>query len=166
MFACTLACITASARVLLLMAHNGLAHDRLTRTHHRNATPAGAVLLIGLLTVLPVALLEARGATTIDIYGWMGSLATYGFITIYALLAIALPFALRRRGESSYGTTALAAAATLAMALALAGTLYPVPPSPYNWLPYLYAGYLLLGLGWFVLVRRRNGIARSRRAAL
>ncbi len=42
MFACTLACITAAARVLLLMAHNGLAHGGLRTTHARNETPGHA----------------------------------------------------------------------------------------------------------------------------
>ena len=35
MFAGTLACITAAARVLLLMSHNGLAHESLRKTHSR-----------------------------------------------------------------------------------------------------------------------------------
>jgi hypothetical protein len=38
--------------------------------------------------------------------------------------------------------------------LALVGTLYPVPTAPYNWLPYLYLGYLLAGLVWFAASRR------------
>ena len=53
MFACVLACITAAARVLMLMAHHGLAHKWLTHTHKRNATPGGAVLVVGLLMLLP-----------------------------------------------------------------------------------------------------------------
>ena len=40
MFACILACLTAAARILLLMAHNGLVPLQLARTHHRNDTPA------------------------------------------------------------------------------------------------------------------------------
>src|SRR6202041_1720648 len=39
MFACVLACITAAARVLLLMAYNGLTPAGLSRTHDRNETP-------------------------------------------------------------------------------------------------------------------------------
>ena len=95
MFACTLACITAAARVLLLMAHHGLAHKRLTHTHKRNATPGGAVLVVGLLMLLPTAALTLRGVSGSDIYGWMGSLATYGFITVYGQVTFALPFYLR-----------------------------------------------------------------------
>ena len=36
MFACTLACITAAARVLMLMGHNGLAHEGMAAIHQRN----------------------------------------------------------------------------------------------------------------------------------
>jgi hypothetical protein len=45
--------------------------------------------------------------------------------------------------------------ACAAMALALAGNLYPVPEGPYGKLPYVYLGYLGAGLLWFRL-RRRN----------
>jgi amino acid transporter len=154
MFACTLACITAAARVLLRMARNGLAHRALGNTHRTNATPHTAVLLTGLLTALPVALLAARGISGADLYGWMGSLAVYGFITTYGLAAVALPFYLKRNHHLTGGTLLLSIAATLAMLFALAGTLYPVPASPYNWLPYFYLGYILCGVAWFFFTTR------------
>jgi amino acid transporter len=157
MFACILACVTAAARVLMLMSHNGVTHKRLTRTHHRNATPGAAVIVVGLFTFLPAALLAARGVRGADIYGWMGSLATYGFITVYALVAIALPFHLKRERHLTPAMIGLSAAATAAMAFALIGTLYPVPPAPYNWLPYLYLAYLIAGLIWYLVNLKRSG---------
>src|SRR5208282_5190227 len=57
LFAGTLACITAAARVLLLMAHNGLAHNSLRTTHARNQTPSRAVVITGIAALLPVAVL-------------------------------------------------------------------------------------------------------------
>src|SRR4029077_20565780 len=57
MFAGTLACITAAARVLMLMAHNGLAHDSLRATHSKNQTPSRAVVITGAAAVAPVAVL-------------------------------------------------------------------------------------------------------------
>jgi amino acid transporter len=148
MFACTLACLTAAARVLLRMAHNGLAHRVLGNTHRTNATPHTAVLLTGLLTALPVTLLAARGVSGADIFGWLGSLSVYGFITTYGLAAIALPFYLKRNRHLTGSTLLLSIAATLAMLFALAGTLYPVPASPYNWLPYFYLAYIVCGVAW------------------
>lgn len=154
MFACVLACITAASRVLMLMAHRGLAHRRLSETHARNETPHWAVLVTAAATLVPAVALAWRGVSAMDIYGWLGSLATYGFITVYALVCVALPLHLRRearRGTDrlSAGVLLLSVAGTAAMVLALAGTLYPVPPAPYSWLPYMYLGYVVLGLVWY-----------------
>ena len=154
MFAGTLACITAAARVLLLMAHNGLAHGSLRTTHARNETPSYAVVVTGIAAALPVIVLAARGASGLDVYGWLGSLATYGFIVAYALVCIALPRYLRNHAAFTPGAQILSWLAGLAMLLALVGNLYPVPEGPYGKLPYIYLVYLAAGLFWFLLNRR------------
>ena len=159
MFAGTLACITAAARVLLLMSHDGLAHDALCATHRRNETPGRALLVAGIAAVLPVVALAARGASGLDVYGWMGSLATYGFIVAYALVCLALPGYLRAHGKYSAGAHVLSWFACIAMILALIGNIYPVPEGPYGKLPYIYLGYLLAGMLWFFLRRRENKLA-------
>jgi amino acid transporter len=160
LFAGTLACITAAARVLMLMAHDGLAHDSLGATHARNHTPSRAVIITGVAAVLPVAVLAGRGASGLDVYGWLGSLATYGFIVAYALVCVALPRYLRQHGAFTSGAQILSSVAALAMLLALVGNLYPVPEGPYGKLPYIYLVYLTAGLAWFLFR------ARSRKAAL
>jgi amino acid transporter len=156
LFAGTLACITAAARVLLLMAHHGLAHPSLRRTHALNETPGRAVLVTGVAAVLPVVGLASRGASGLDVYGWMGSLATYGFIVAYALVCTALPSYLRDHEAFRPGAQFIPWVAFTAMVLALAGNLYPVPEGPYGKLPYVYLAYLVAGLLWFV-VRGRTG---------
>jgi amino acid transporter len=161
MFACTLACITAAARVLLLMSHKSLAHRSLRATHARNETPSRAIVATGIAAVLPAAILAARGAGGLDVYGWMGSLATYGFIVTYALVSIALPRYLRNRGVFRPGMQIIPWLACFAMLLALAGNLYPVPEGPYGKLPYIYLAYLAAGLLWFFWNTRRPGLAED-----
>jgi amino acid transporter len=161
MFACTLACITAAARVLLLMSHTSLAHRSLRATHLRNETPGRALLVTGIAAVLPTAILAARGAGGLDVYGWMGSLATYGFIVAYALVSIALPRYLRVHGVFRPGAQIIPWLACFAMLLALAGNLYPVPEGPYGKLPYIYLAYLAAGLLWFFWNTRRAALAET-----
>jgi amino acid transporter len=155
-FAGTLACITAAARVLLLMSHNGLAHRAFRKTHARNETPGFAILVTGTTAVVPVAILAARGASGLDVYGWMGSLATYGFIVTYALVSVALPGYLQMHKPNRRGAQIIPWMAFSAMLLALAGNLYPVPEGPYGKLPYIYLAYLLTGLSWFFLKTRHK----------
>jgi amino acid transporter len=148
MFACTLACVTAAARVLLLMAHNGIVHRGLAKTHAKNETPHLAVMATGAATTLlsvGLILFKVSGET---IYDWMGTLATYGFIVVYALVAIALPIHLKQLGKMTPGTLLLSILAVAAMAMVLEGTLYPVPDFPKNYLPYVFLAYLACGVGW------------------
>ena len=156
MFAATLACVIAAARVLMLMAHHGLAHGRLAKTHMEKETPGAASILTGVLAFIPAAILAECGSSGADIYGWMGTLAVYGFLTVYALVAIALPVHLRRRGRLGPGGIILSVSATAAMLLAIVGTVFPVPPAPYRYLPYLYLVYLAGGMLWYALSQRRS----------
>jgi amino acid transporter len=159
MFAAALACITAAARVLLKMAHDGLVHAHLGRAHAKNETPHIAVLACGVAVAVIACSLAARGVSGADIYAQIGSLAVYGFITAYLLVALALPFYLRRRSQLTPAALTLGVAAALAMILAMAGTLYPVPPAPYNILPYCYLAYLAVSLVWFQLATRKPAVA-------
>ncbi len=156
LFACTLACITAAARVLLLMSHGGLTHGSLRVTHARNETPGRAVIVTGIAAVLPVAVLAARGARGLDVYGWMGSLGTYGFIVAYGLTSLALPRYLRNHGVFRPGAQIIPWLTCFVMLLALAGNLYPVPEGAYGKLPLIFLGYLALGLLWFFWSTRRK----------
>jgi amino acid transporter len=159
LFACTLACVTAAARVLLLMAHGGLTHGSLRVTHARNETPGRAVIVTGIAAVLPVAILAARGARGLDVYGWMGSLGTYGFIVAYGLTCLALPRYLRNHGVFRPGAQVIPGLTCFVMLLALAGNLYPIPEGAYGRLPLIFLGYLALGLLWFFWSAKRKKTA-------
>lgn len=155
MLACTLACITAAARVLMLMGHNGLAPMRVAAIHHHNKTPYKAVLAIGVVTFILSIALVAGHVSGETIYDWMGSLAVYGFVTVYALVAVALPVFLQKRGRPIVGALLLAGLSVIAMAIVLEGTLYPIPDPPKNHLPYYFLLFLVVAATWNEISRRR-----------
>jgi hypothetical protein len=75
------------------------------------------------------------------------------------LVCLALPAYLRAHGKYTAGAKVLSWFACLAMILALVGNIYPVPEGPYGRLPYIYLGYLLAGMLWFLLRPREKKLA-------
>jgi amino acid transporter len=144
-FSCFLACITAAARVLFLMGRSGALHAVLGETHSNNQTPHRAVLLSSVAAFVPAVIMTLRGVNLFDIYGLIGTLATFGFVTAYILVSAAAPLYLRSLGRLTPQAIAISVLAVLAMSAALLGNLYPVPEGPYAFLPYLYAGLLFAG---------------------
>jgi amino acid transporter len=152
-FACTLASINAGARILFLLARHGVFHASLGNAHVVNRTPHIAVTIIALATFIPAAVLALKGTAPFDIFGWIGSFASYGFILAYILVSIAAPLYLYRQQSLGLGAVFSAVAAVVLLVIALAGNLYPVPDAPYNWLPYAFVAYLAVGALWFVILR-------------
>lgn len=155
-FACAMSCITAGARVVLLMSRERLLPKSWATVHLKNRTPAKAVVFVGAASVVGPAILFARGATGFDVNGLMGSLATYGFIVAYLLVCVAMPIHLRREGHLTAKAMLISGAAVLAMMAALIGSLYPLPPTEYLFLAGLFAVYLLGGFVWSLQVGRRS----------
>lgn len=147
-FSCFLACITAAARVLFLMGRNGALNSVLGEAHEENQTPHRAVLLSSAAAFVPAAVMTVRGVNLFEIYGLIGTLATFGFVTVYILVSAAAPLYLRSLGRLTPRDIGISVLAILAMAAALLGNLYPVPDAPYSYLPYLYAALLLAGFAW------------------
>ena len=60
---------------------------RLGEAHEENQTPHRAVLLSSIAAFLPAAIMTLRGMNLFDIYGLIGTLATFGFVTTYILVS-------------------------------------------------------------------------------
>ncbi len=147
-FSCFLACITASARVLFLMGRHGALHSVLGEAHEENQTPHRAVLLSSIAAFLPAGIMTLLGMNLFEIYGLIGTVSTFGFVTAYILVSAAAPIFLRSRGCLTPQAIGISVLAILAMGAALLGNLYPVPEAPYSYMPYLYAVLLLTGFAW------------------
>jgi amino acid transporter len=160
-FSCYLACITAGARVLFLMGRHGAMHSVLGEAHEANQTPHRAVLLSSAAAFLPAAIMTIRGRNLFEIYGLLGTLSTFGFVTAYILVSAAAPIYLRSRACLTPRAIGVSVLAILTMGVALLGNVYPVPPPPYSLLPYIYAGLLLAGFAGSMIWSTRSSLTPS-----
>jgi amino acid transporter len=155
MFACVLACITAAARVFLRMARGRLLPGILERTTARHGTPGMAVILSTGLMLAGTIVLALRGVSGAEMYDLYGSLAVFGFLTAYALVAAALPFARFARGQHSHAVAAVSAITVLVMILITIFDVRSSADAVHARIPYLYLGYIVAGLALYLTRRGR-----------
>ena len=151
MFACVLACATAAARVLMRMAHDHLLPAALERTSPRHGTPGNAVVLSTILMFLATAVMALRAGTGSEMYDLLGSLSVFGFLTAYALVALALPFARRALGQHSHLVAAVSFFTVAVVVLIALFDLQSAPDAVHARIPYIYLAYLTSGLVWYAV---------------
>lgn len=152
-FACVLASINAGARILFLMGRHGVFHTSVGSAHATNETPHTALTIAAVLAFIPAAVLSLKGYGQFDIYGWVGTIATFGFIVSYIGVSIAAPVYLYHRKELKPVNVIVSALGIAFVGIALVGSLYPVPPAPLNYLPYIYLGLLAVGVIWIAILK-------------
>lgn len=155
-FACALACVNAGARVIFAMSKHGLVHASAAGTHEVHATPYVAVTIAAAVVLLAPLGLIISHAALLDAFGYLGSVATFGFLFAYILVSIGSPLYLRRRGEMSATPIVMAILSIAMLAIATIGSVYPVPAPPYNVLPYVFLALLAIGLARFAYVCMRH----------
>lgn len=155
MFACVLACTNAAARVLMRMARGGLLSRIFERTSPRHGTPGTAIALSAALTLLPAAIMSLRGFAASDMYDLLGSLSVFGFLTAYGLVALALPFARRAMGQHSHLIAAVSVVTVIVILLIGVLDLRSATDPLHARIPYIYLGYIALGLVWYGVSRRK-----------
>ena len=165
MFACTLACINAAARIGFTMAHDGMGHASMTRTHDERRTPHFAIWIVAVPMLVVPLVLVGIGQSAVDATGWAGTVATFGFMLAYGLVAIAAPVFLRRIGEASAVVTVVGAVGAIVMAFVfwanwlpqfIPGGLFPALEGVLKWLPYIFIGWVAIGLVWYLVAWLRN----------
>jgi len=152
-FACVLASINAGARILFFLGRHGVFHSSVGDAHQANKTPHNALTVSAIVAFVPAAVLSLRGFGQFDIYGWIGTVATFGFIVAYIAVSIAAPVYLSRLKELRPKDIVVAVLAVIFGGIALVGSVYPVPAPPLSYLPYIYLGLLLAGVLWILYLK-------------
>jgi amino acid transporter len=156
LFACTLGSLNAGARILFTLARHGLLPPALGHAHPLNATPSVALTILA-----AAALCLSLGLTVFDVglvdgFAYLGSVATFGFLVAYILVAVAAPIYLRRIGALKLRHIAAAVVTVALLAIPLVGSLYLAPAWPGLPPPCVFAVLLALGLLHYGFVRLRE----------
>lgn len=162
-FACTLASINSTARIVFSMARHGLFYDSLGDAHETNETPYIAILLSASMTFVVPTGVYLSGVSAFDAQGHFGTLCSFGFLLVYILISIAAPLYLRSIGKLNKAAWVNSFAGVGFMVLPFLGTigipgstLFPPIEAPNDILLGIFVTYMAAGLGWFALQKARQ----------
>lgn len=162
-FACVLGSINPAARVFFTMARHGLFPSSLGAAHAANRTPHVAITMCSLIAFLVPAVMSMFHIQLFESMGYLGAIASFGFLTVYTLISIAAPVYLhqiRKLRPRHIVFSVLAVGFMMIPVLGSVGipgsSLFPVPEAPYDIFPYLFLMYLMVTCGWFIVQRLRS----------
>jgi amino acid transporter len=155
MFACVLACTTAAARLLMRMAHGRLLPALFEHTGKQHRTPTAAVLAAAGLMLAATFVMSLRNVTGSDMYDLLGSLSVFGFLTAYALVALALPFARSALGQHSHTVAVVSVITVIVMILIGAFDVRSSSDPAHARIPWIYLAYIIAGIAVYLLRRKQ-----------
>jgi amino acid transporter len=158
MFACVLACTTAAARLLMRMAHGRLLPALFEHTGKQHRTPTAAVLAAAGLMLAATFVMSLRNVTGSDMYDLLGSLSVFGFLTAYALVALALPFARSALGQHSHTVAVVSVITVIVMILIGAFDVRSSSDPAHARIPWIYLAYIIAGIAVYLLRRKQAGL--------
>lgn len=151
-----LACANAGARVLFSLGKHGILNSSMGNVHENNNTPHIAIAVISLIATLVPIILISFNNKIFDIYGWLGTIATYGFLINYALITIAAPVYLYNEKELKIKDIIISVITLIILLIPIVGSVYPLVAYPYNIFPFIFIGWLVVGGIWFVIQKVRK----------
>jgi amino acid transporter len=153
-FACALACINAGSRMLYSMGRYQFLHGSMGLVHKTHKTPhfavlaSAAIVLVLILALLPQGFLNGFGLT--------GTIATYGFVVVYLGVCLVAPIDMYRGGVLKAQHVFFGLVGAALMGFVIYSSVVPFPAAPYNWLPPLFAIYMIIGLVWFAVLKAKS----------
>ncbi len=145
-FALALSCLNAGSRVMFAMGRHEFFPKATSRVHDDHSTPHVALAVMAAVMFVVVSAFRLRGMDVLDEFNDAGTMGAFGFLGAYFLVTLAAPGFLRKRGLLKAKDIGFCVAALVLMLIPAVGSVYQVPPPPVNYCPYIFLGYLLIGL--------------------
>jgi len=153
-FACCLACLNAGSRMLYSMGRYQFLHGSMGMVHKVHKTPYAAVIasavvvLVGFLALAPQGFLNEFNET--------GTICTYGFVVVYLGVALTASLDTYKAGILKPLTVVSTIIGAALMLFVIYSSVYPWPAAPDQYLPEIFAAYLVIGLVWFLVLKSKN----------
>ena len=164
--ACVSASLNAAARGVYSLGREGILPASFGHSHSRFKTPHVALFALAPVIGGVPFVMVAYGTSPLAIFGYLGTIAAFGYLLAYVLVSIAVPFFLARRKVLTPLPVIVSVLATVAIGYVVYKNLVPVPAGPYNTFPYIFLAWVVIGLAWYLVLKVRNPARAARLGTL
>src|SRR6516225_3175902 len=156
--------VTVAARMLFSFGRDGIASRRLSGVSAGTGVPRPALMVEMLLGLVLLTAFRLAGTSALNVFFYLATIGTLSLLVMYVLTNVAAGWHLGRR---SLVQLVPPAAGVLIAAFVLYHNVWPVPPAPYEFFPYLVLGWLLAGLALTAAIpgfaaKAAGGLERAR----
>jgi len=135
--------VIVAARMMFAFGRDGLASRRLGGVSAVTGVPQRALALEMLIGLALLTAFRLAGTSALNVFFYLATIGTLSLLVMYVLTNVAAAWHLGRR--SPWQVVAPVGGVLIA-GFVLYHNVVPVPPAPYEFFPYLVAGWLAAGL--------------------
>ena len=135
--------VTVAARMMFAFGRDGLASRRLSGVSAATGVPQRALALEMLTGLALLTAFRLAGSSALNVFFYLATIGTLSLLVMYVVTNVA---AARHLGRHSLRRVLVPAGGVLIAGFVLYHNIWPVPPPPYEFFPYLVLGWLLAGL--------------------
>jgi amino acid transporter len=135
--------VIVAARMMFAFGRDGLAARRLSGVSATTGVPRPALAAEMLVGLVLLTAFRLAGTSALNTFFYLATIGTLSLLVMYVLTNVAAAWHLGRR---SVGQLVPAVAGVLIAGFVLYYNVWPVPPAPYQFFPYLVLGWLVAGL--------------------
>ena len=135
--------VIVAARMMFAFGRDGLAYRRLSGVSAATGVPQRALALEMLTGLALLTAFRLAGTSALNVFFYLATIGTLSLLVMYVLTNVAAAHHLGRR---SFWQVVAPVGGVLIAGFVLYHNVWPVPPEPYEFFPYLVLGWLLAGL--------------------
>ena len=135
--------VIVASRMMFAFGRDGLAPRRLGGVSASTGVPQRALATEMLIGLVLLTAFRLAGTSALNVFFYLATIGTLSLLIMYVLTNVA---AARHLGRRSLRSALAPVGGVLIAGFVLYHNVWPVPAAPYEFFPYLVAGWLLAGL--------------------
>jgi amino acid transporter len=145
-FASGVGLFVAASRMLFALSRDGFGPQSLGRVHHKYGSPYVAVATLIAIGAVVMVVLYLVGLNAVSGFGDLGTIGVLALLLVYIGSQFAAVRLFAKNGQWRPVQFLVPIAAVIMLGYTLYSNVYPVPPAPAQYFPYIVLAWLAIGI--------------------